>query len=436
MLGHRGSPQRARENTLEAFSLAREDGADGVELDVHRTRDGALVVHHDADVEGFGVLADADLAAIRAAFAWIPTLAEVLDVCRGLLVNIEIKNSPKDADFDPDETVAAGVVELLAARGGADRVLVSSFHLPSIDRVHALEPDDPDRLPDGHDAGSGRRLQVARRRRASGRSTRSSGSSPTRRAATVVGGAPAARGGGEHLDGERARRDRPAGRGRRRRDRHRRPGRRDRCARLIACMSARPPSAPRAPSPSVSAWVAVLLVPGVVADRDRARWVVSQPGGRRTAAAAAVVGSLRGRDRRRSGSSTRPLVAAGRRGARRRRHRRRGRRRSCVRDAASRAGGRAAPFSVGFANLYLDNPEPEAAARQLLDAAPTILVLTELTPRLLAAFDAAGGGTGIPHRVHRRPLHGEYEAGNLLGRAARAPPRCTRSVTSGSWRRT
>ena len=143
VLGHRGSPGRARENTLEAFAAAREDGADGVELDVHRTRDGALVVHHDADVGGFGVLADHELAEIRAAFAWMPTLAEVLDECRGLLVNIEVKNSPKDADFDPDETVAAAVVELLHARDDVDRVLVSSFHLPSSDRVHALAPQVP-----------------------------------------------------------------------------------------------------------------------------------------------------------------------------------------------------------------------------------------------------------------------------------------------------
>ena len=141
VLGHRGSPRRARENTLEAFALAREDGADGVELDVHRTRDGALVVHHDADIEGFGVLAAHDLDAIRDTFAWLPTLAEVLDECRGLLVNIEIKNSPRDLDFDADETVAAGVVDLLGTRGGTDRVLVSSFHLPTIDRVHALAPD-------------------------------------------------------------------------------------------------------------------------------------------------------------------------------------------------------------------------------------------------------------------------------------------------------
>jgi glycerophosphoryl diester phosphodiesterase len=138
VLGHRGSPRRARENTLDAFTRAREDGADGVELDVHRSRDGALVVHHDAALEGFGVLAEHDLADIRGAHPWIPTLPEVLDECRGLLVNIEIKNSPPDADFDPDETVAAAVVDLLRARSQTDRVLVSSFHLPSIDRVHAL----------------------------------------------------------------------------------------------------------------------------------------------------------------------------------------------------------------------------------------------------------------------------------------------------------
>jgi glycerophosphoryl diester phosphodiesterase len=143
IVGHRGSPLRARENTLEAFALAREDGADGVELDVHRTRDGELLVHHDADVDGFGVIAEHDGAAVRQVFGWIPSLAEVLDECRGLLVNIEIKNSPKDADFDPGESVAGLVVDLLASRGGEDRVLVSSFHLPTIDRVRALDPDIP-----------------------------------------------------------------------------------------------------------------------------------------------------------------------------------------------------------------------------------------------------------------------------------------------------
>ena len=143
ILGHRGAPRRARENTLEAFAFAREEGADGVELDVHGSLDGGLVVHHDAEIDGFGVLAERLLGEIRAAFPWMATLAEVLDSCRGLLVNIEIKNSPNDVDFDPDEHVAAAVVELLATRGSQDDVIVSSFHLPSIDRVHALDTSIP-----------------------------------------------------------------------------------------------------------------------------------------------------------------------------------------------------------------------------------------------------------------------------------------------------
>ncbi len=59
----------------------------------------------------------------------------MLDECRGLLVNIEIKNSPADADFDAGLGVSDLVVDLLHARE-EDDVLVSSFHLPSIERVH------------------------------------------------------------------------------------------------------------------------------------------------------------------------------------------------------------------------------------------------------------------------------------------------------------
>jgi glycerophosphoryl diester phosphodiesterase len=143
ILGHRGAPRRARENTVEAFVLAREEGADGVELDVHHSADGVLVVHHDAGVEGFGVLAERPFSETRSAFPWMPTLAEVLDATAGLLVNIEIKNSPKDADFDPAEGVAQAVVALLAGREWRDDVIVSSFHLPAIDRVHALAPSIP-----------------------------------------------------------------------------------------------------------------------------------------------------------------------------------------------------------------------------------------------------------------------------------------------------
>ena len=62
ILAHRGASARARENTVEAFRLASALGADGVELDVRRTADGALVVHHDPSVDGVGALYESTMA--------------------------------------------------------------------------------------------------------------------------------------------------------------------------------------------------------------------------------------------------------------------------------------------------------------------------------------------------------------------------------------
>jgi len=132
----------APENTVEAFQVALDQGADGVELDVHRTADGELVVHHDADAPGLGVLATLAFAEIRTSRPDIPTLDEVLDTCAGSLVNIEIKNLPGDADFDPDDRAAELVVRCLTRRG-TDRVIVSSFNLNTIDRVRALDDSVP-----------------------------------------------------------------------------------------------------------------------------------------------------------------------------------------------------------------------------------------------------------------------------------------------------
>jgi len=139
VLAHRGARQVAPENTVEAFAAAGRLGADGVELDVHRTADGVLVVHHDADARGIGVLAEHPLAVVRAARPDIPTLDEALDACAGMLVNIEVKNLPGDADYDETEGAAGTLVEILARRGGRDVVLVSSFNLTSADRVRALD---------------------------------------------------------------------------------------------------------------------------------------------------------------------------------------------------------------------------------------------------------------------------------------------------------
>jgi glycerophosphoryl diester phosphodiesterase len=116
-------------------------GADGVELDVRRTADGGLAVHHDAHL--------ADGRALVAT-AWdalppeVADLAAVLDACRDLdLVNVEIKNWPDDVDFDASLGVVESVVEVLLERPADERarLLVSCFHLPSVDRVRELAPE-------------------------------------------------------------------------------------------------------------------------------------------------------------------------------------------------------------------------------------------------------------------------------------------------------
>jgi glycerophosphoryl diester phosphodiesterase len=140
VIAHRGASAEFAENTLDAFSGAIAQGADGVELDVRRTLDDRLAVHHDDVLADGRVIVETPFDALPEA---VPDLAATLDACAPLaVVNVEIKNWPEDRDFDPTERVADSVVELLGDRGELTdgRVLVSSFHLPTIDRVHALAP--------------------------------------------------------------------------------------------------------------------------------------------------------------------------------------------------------------------------------------------------------------------------------------------------------
>lgn len=140
VIAHRGASQAFPENTLAAFQGAVDQAADGVELDVRRTADGALAICHDDTLPDGTVVvatASADLPDD------VPDLAAVLDVGRSLaVINIEIKNWPEDKDFDATEHIAGEIVALLAARRELDdgRNLISSFHLPTIDRVHELAP--------------------------------------------------------------------------------------------------------------------------------------------------------------------------------------------------------------------------------------------------------------------------------------------------------
>jgi glycerophosphoryl diester phosphodiesterase len=141
IFAHRGYHVAEPENTVSAFVAARTAGADGVELDVRRTCDGVLVVHHDAVIEGVGwihELAYDDLPGT------LTRLEGALRAAGPLVVNVEVKFAPEEVFSDPDlfslGTTVAGV---LAEAQWRDRVLVSSFHPGVLAAVHRAQPQIP-----------------------------------------------------------------------------------------------------------------------------------------------------------------------------------------------------------------------------------------------------------------------------------------------------
>jgi glycerophosphoryl diester phosphodiesterase len=154
-LAHRGASAHAPENTLAAFRLAAEMGADGIELDVHLAADGEVVVIHNDTVDnttnGTGRVSQMLLADLQAldAGSWfdphfagerIPTLREVFEaVGHQLLINVEIK---VEQGYHPMEQEAE-TVRLIEDGGMLDRVIVSSFSAASLRRVHKMNPRIP-----------------------------------------------------------------------------------------------------------------------------------------------------------------------------------------------------------------------------------------------------------------------------------------------------
>src|SRR5271165_2910557 len=136
VFAHRGCTEGFTENTLDAFAEARRLGADGVELDVRLTADGALAVHHDAEVPGVGAVAALGVADLP---AHVPLLPDVLAVCDGMVVNVEIKNAPQDPGWDPAEAVAALTATAIEEAGWTDRVIVSSFQPATLLAVQAAD---------------------------------------------------------------------------------------------------------------------------------------------------------------------------------------------------------------------------------------------------------------------------------------------------------
>jgi glycerophosphoryl diester phosphodiesterase len=150
VVGHRGASGYAPENTLASFELALEQGADVVEMDVHLSRDGEVVVIHDEQLErttdGRGLVGEHSLAELRRldAGSWfdprfagqrIPSLAEVLEWAAGRAhLAIEIKNGPCSY-----QGIEAKVVALLDRYGMRQRALVISFDHHALRRVRALD---------------------------------------------------------------------------------------------------------------------------------------------------------------------------------------------------------------------------------------------------------------------------------------------------------
>ncbi len=140
---HRGSPDPAagiRENTLVAFARARRLGADGVELDVRRTADGGLAIHHDPVIEGGGAIHELRTDELPPD---VPLLEAALDECRGMTVNVEVKNLPGEPGFDPGERCVKAVGEQIARSRLPESVVVSSFSPGSLEVLHEAHPEIP-----------------------------------------------------------------------------------------------------------------------------------------------------------------------------------------------------------------------------------------------------------------------------------------------------
>jgi glycerophosphoryl diester phosphodiesterase len=131
-VAHRGLPRIAPENTLPSFALALGAGADGLELDVHATRDGVVVVHHDPRLRDGRAIAECDEAALRryevAPGVGIPTLRNVCDLVVGRAeLFVEVKGAAMEHS----------VLEVLRKYRGA--FAIHSFDHPLIARLHALD---------------------------------------------------------------------------------------------------------------------------------------------------------------------------------------------------------------------------------------------------------------------------------------------------------
>jgi len=144
VIAHRGASAYRPENTFPAYELAVEMQADMIEIDLHRCRDGDVVITHNAELDLLGKgrwIEDASLDELRGfdmgEGEQVPLLDEVLDRFGSRIpFNLEIKCG-RDAPYAGLEEVA---LEAVCSRGLLDRTLFSSFSDPVLARLRELEP--------------------------------------------------------------------------------------------------------------------------------------------------------------------------------------------------------------------------------------------------------------------------------------------------------
>jgi glycerophosphoryl diester phosphodiesterase len=134
VFAHRGGSALAPENTMAAFANAMALGADGIELDVHLSSDGVVVVNHDTTVDrttpGHGSVAL--MTAAELAKLDVPVLADVLRQFRDTRVIVELKVNSKQ--------LAHAVVDVVRRADAVDRVCAGSFGQRALNVVRGLAP--------------------------------------------------------------------------------------------------------------------------------------------------------------------------------------------------------------------------------------------------------------------------------------------------------
>lgn len=135
-IAHRGASGYEYENSRAAFRRAIALDVDGVELDVHATRDGDIVVHHDADLPGIGPIALLSTAEVVAARLWngepVPLLSEVLELLDGCEVWVEVKALAPAHDTD--------LLRVLQSGPGPGKYAVHSFDHRIVRRLGEAAP--------------------------------------------------------------------------------------------------------------------------------------------------------------------------------------------------------------------------------------------------------------------------------------------------------